>query len=168
MIFATDVHYTENSASAAGILFTHWRSDNCKETIVKVIDKVADYHSGQFYKRELPCIMALLQELEIPPDTIVVDGYVTLGEKQKPGLGMHLYGALQQSIPVIGVAKNAFTGTPAECELIRGVSRNPLYITSVGIPLEIAKQHILSMHGGYRIPTLLKQVDQLCRSLSSK
>lgn len=33
---------------------------------------------------------------------IVVDGYVKVGQEQKPGLGMHLYQALVQQIAVIG------------------------------------------------------------------
>jgi len=36
-------------------------------------------------------------------------------------------------------------------------------ITSVGIELEDAKEAILEMHGKYRFPTLLKEVDSLCR-----
>ena len=42
-------------------------------------------------KRELPCILALLQDITVEPLIVVVDGYVTLGKHHKPGLGMHLY-----------------------------------------------------------------------------
>jgi len=49
-------------------------------------------------------------------------------------------------------------------KIFRGKSTNPLYITSEGIELEIAADLILNMHGIYRIPTLLKKVDQLCRN----
>jgi len=36
-----------------------------------------------FYKRELPCILKLLDKLEQPPSCIVVDGYVFLDGKKK-------------------------------------------------------------------------------------
>jgi len=49
-------------------------------------------------------------------------------------------------------------------KIYRGQSTNPLYITSEGIELEKSADLILNMHGDYRIPTLLKKVDQLCRN----
>lgn len=63
---------------------------------------------------------------------------------------MHLYNAIQQSTPVIGVAKKAFIGTPDQCRILRGKSNNLLYITSVGIPLHKAKKLITYMHGENR------------------
>jgi deoxyribonuclease V len=38
-----------------------------------------------------------------------------------------------------------------------------LYITAEGIELETAKEYIHAMQGDFRLPTLLKRVDQLCR-----
>ena len=55
-------------------------------------------------------------------------------------------------------------GVPKECEVYRGKSKKPLFITSVGIELEQAKQHIQSMAGKDRFPLLLKQADILSRS----
>lgn len=166
MIFAVDVHYGTNSAVAAAILFQSWQTDTVAHTLTKTIAPIAPYEPGQFYKRELPCIMALLDDLNqvtMPLTTIVVDGYVTLGSQGKAGLGMVLYEAIGRTTPVIGVAKRFFHETPAECELLRGGSQNPLYVTAVGIPLPTAKQHIHQMHGDHRFPTLLKKVDHLCR-----
>jgi deoxyribonuclease V len=65
---------------------------------------------------------------------------------------------------VICIAKTAFVGIAAESELLRGNSARPLYITSAGIELAWAKERIRSMHGPYRIPTLLNDVDRLCRA----
>lgn len=177
MILATDVQYgapTENalgdangqsSAIAAGILFTHWQSEHSHRHVVRPIHTVAPYEPGSFYKRELPCLLALLTDINIELEAIIVDGYVSLGQHHKPGLGMHLYNALTQTVPVIGVAKNKFADTPESCEVLRGSSQKPLFVTAVGIPLESAKLSVESMHGDNRIPTVLKRVDQLCRGI---
>ena len=64
MYFAVDVQYHENqSATAAGILFREWETDQIAETLVKQIPEVAEYEPGSFYKRELPCVMALLKDV---------------------------------------------------------------------------------------------------------
>jgi deoxyribonuclease V len=103
----------------------------------------------------------VLATVSEPLETIVVDGYVWLGERT-PGLGAHLYEALRWRVPVVGVAKARYAGAPAE-EVQRGGSRRPLYITAAGIDPRTAARYVQSMHGAYRIPTLLRRVDQLCR-----
>ncbi|MEM7801557.1 MAG: endonuclease V [Chloroflexota bacterium] len=164
MILATDVHYKDGRAAAAALLFKNWDDPSPASTMIKEIASVAPYVPGQFYKRELPCIQALLLDVTERLETIIIDGYVTLGEMRKPGLGQVLYSALDQTVPVIGVAKKRFKGTPLECALLRGASQTPLFVTAAGLSLANAKINISAMHGPYRIPTLLKQVDQLCRS----
>lgn len=52
-----------------------------------------------------------------------------------------------------------------ECGVLRGASVKKLYITSVGGELDLAKEYILKMHGIYRIPTLLKQLDQISKQV---
>lgn len=167
MILATDVYYIGNSARAAGILFPNWRSKQIADRIIKYIAAVEPYQPGQFYKRELPCILELLAEVDDCLDAIVVDGFVTLGVDAQPGMGMYLYKQLNESTPVIGVAKNAFGGTPAESAITRGDSRRPLFISAAGIQLSQAKKLVREMHGENRIPTILKQVDHLCRGINS-
>ena len=111
-------------------------------------------------------LLTLMSEVNLDTITaIVVDGYVTLGSAQKPGLGMHLYEAIDRAVPVIGVAKNRFADTSEACEVFRGNSQSPLFVTSVKMPLAVAKANIEGMHGEHRIPTLLKKVDQLCRGI---
>jgi deoxyribonuclease V len=78
-------------------------------------------------------------------------------------LGAHLYAALGKKVPVIGVAKTRFTAASAARAVRRGSSNRPLYVTAAGIDIETAVQHVQSMHGPYRLPTILKRVDQLCR-----
>ena len=124
------------------------------------MEEPASYVPGSFYKRELPCILALLDKLKQIPVEMIIDGYVWLGARS--GLGQHLFEALGCRIPVIGVAKSAFPGAAAE-KIYRGTSRRPLYITAAGVPIGIAAGNISRMHGPHRIPNLLKQVDQISK-----
>ncbi|WP_151803524.1 endonuclease V [Acinetobacter guillouiae] len=164
MILAIDVAYTDNSAQVAGVVFESWASSVVLNHYLITIKPIADYESGQFYKRELPCILTLLDLVQEPIDMIVIDGYVYLGAEQTAGLGQHLYTVLVDKIPVIGVAKNEFRGTPKEFEILRGQSVKPLYVSAIGIELAQAKHNVQSMYGKYRIPELLKQVDRLSRT----
>jgi deoxyribonuclease V len=47
--------------------------------------------------------------------------------------------------------------------VLRGGSARPLYVTAAGLSADEAARRVRDMHGPYRIPTLLKRVDQLCR-----
>jgi deoxyribonuclease V len=127
------------------------------------VSDVEPYQSGQFYRRELPCILAVLKSLSELPQAIIIDGYVWLGEQQ-PGLGAYLYEALERRAAVIGVAKTRFLQAEPVELVLRGRSRSPLYVTAAGMDVAEAARHIRAMHGPYRIPTLLKRVDQLSRS----
>jgi len=167
VILAVDVQYHKNVAFSAGVLFSDWHSATPSGEYVSIVKDIKDYEPGNFYKRELPCIMQLLDEHQLTPSTIIVDGYVFLDGKEKPGLGKKLYDSLSGNVEVIGVAKNMFSGIPKECELYRGKSKNPLYITAIG-NLEKAKENIAKMHGIYRVPDLLKKTDRLCRETANK
>ncbi|MEM1262942.1 MAG: endonuclease V [Pseudomonadota bacterium] len=160
---AIDVHYQDDSAYAAGVLFERWPAEEALDTIRCERHGLAPYEPGQFYKRELPVIIDLLALLEKPAQTIVIDGYVNLGRDQHAGLGEHLWNALRQSTAIIGVAKNRFRDTPSNAALLRGTSTKPLYVSAIGISLVEAKQAIAAMHGEHRLPTLLKLADRLCR-----
>jgi len=161
MYAAFDVHYLKDgNAKAAAVLFSDYSDMKPAATITQLLPDAAEYIPGQFYRRELPCIVALLQQISEPLDEVVIDGYVMLGDK--PGLGMHLFNHLKGRAPVIGVAKSGFKGAYA-AEVFRGRSERPLYITAVGINLQRASEKISMMHGDFRIPILLKHVDLLAR-----
>ncbi|WP_036249600.1 endonuclease V [Methylobacter sp. BBA5.1] len=165
MLLAVDVDYRDAHAFIAGIAFENWQDASEQNVFRSQLGNIKAYRPGQFYRRELPCILKLIEEHQIVPDAIIIDGFVYLDGKSRPGLGKYLYDALQEKISVLGVAKKPFRGIARECELYRGASKKPLYVTSAGMPLTDAKQHIRSMHGPYRIPTLLKKVDQLCKTM---
>jgi deoxyribonuclease V len=166
MFLAVDVHYRVNRAVTAGVLFDRWSASEPVRELVTPISGVAAYEPGRFFERELPCILALLRCLPELPEIIIVDGYVDLGHKRQPGLGRHLYQALKGQAAVIGVAKRPFKSTPAAAAIYRGRSGRPLYVTAAGISPDYARHCIVQMHGRWRIPTLLKRVDHLCRQFS--
>jgi deoxyribonuclease V len=162
MIAAIDVHYrNDGSAKAAAVIFCGFSDQKEYRTYTMEMQKAEDYILGQFYRRELPCILSIIGIIEEPIDAIIIDGYVNLGER--PGLGMHLCKAFDGKIKVIGVAKKFFPGS-CGIEILRGNSRQPLYITSAGIKPYQAAELIRQMHGKYRLPVLLKQADVISRS----
>lgn len=167
MLLCTDVQYYDEKdiASVAGGLFQKWTDDDFLRTIKLPCYNIQPYEPGEFYKRELPCLIKLIKQIEEPLEAIIVDGYVCLGKDMHPGLGQYLWDSLEQKVPIIGIAKAEYRGTPYSCEILRPNSIKPLYVTVTSdISLAIAKKHVLSMSGGFRIPTLLKKVDQIART----
>ncbi|MEN0067861.1 MAG: endonuclease V [Myxococcota bacterium] len=165
-IVATDVLYDEPTRTGRGaaVAFERWEDAAPSHEWRTHIDAIADYVPGSFYQRELPCLLALLDPLREQIGTVIVDGHVWLGEG-RPGLGHHLYEALERRVAVVGVAKSRFHGGYAT-EVLRGTeSTRPLYVTAVGLTVEAAAAYVRSMHGPYRLPTLLKRVDSLTRGL---
>jgi deoxyribonuclease V len=170
MKLAVDVHYHSigthsvgDRATVAGVLFEQWNDSVPKQELVCEIDLIEDYESGQFYKRELPCILKLLEVHTIRPSCIVIDGFVYLDGFAQSGLGKYLYDALHGEISIIGVAKTPFHGISHDYAVYRGNSEKPLFVTAEGIQITEAKEIVCKMHGEYRLPTLLKRVDQVCR-----
>lgn len=109
--------------------------------------------------------MSLLKKISLKEgDLIIVDGYVTLDNTGKIGLGGYLYESLNKKYPVIGIAKNGFASEDnLRKTVFRGESKTPLFLTAVGIDTDDIKINLENMFGAYRIPTLLKKLDQLTR-----
>jgi deoxyribonuclease V len=163
MIVALDVDYDEDQhkGTASAVVFEHWEDSVPLATYVADCSNVQPYVPGEFFKRELPCLLAVLATVKEPLTVAIVDSFVALGEF--PGLGMRLWEALGKEIPVIGVAKTRFRS--AICtELFRGSSKTPLYVTNVGIDSVEAVENVRKMHGSFRIPTLLTLADHIARS----
>ena len=163
MIACTDVHYTNTHAVAACILFHDWSDTYPDLAITERVDPPAPYEPGRFYLRELPPLLSVISKLPVRPEVILIDGYVWLGDWDHPGLGAHLYKALDETGAVIGVAKNPFRPGPAVQSVRRGTSARPLYVSAAGMDLSEAAAWIVELHGEFRVPTLLKRVDRLCR-----
>ena len=160
-IAAFDVHYREDGkASAAAVCFHDFADATYTKAYHHILPVPNRYVPGSFYRRELPCILALLDRIDIPLKVLIVDGYVMLDKR--PGLGQHLFEACDGHCAVIGVAKSPFHRARGAA-VYHGGSRRPLYVTSAGVDLKGACQAIRRMHGAHRIPTLLRQVDRLAR-----
>src|SRR5262245_35099826 len=97
-----DAYYTDSAASAACVLFQSWDAAAPLQVLTLRQGAAQAYEPGAFYKRELPLLLAVLELMERPPRTVIVDGYVWL-DGGRPGLGAMLYGALGERVPVVGV-----------------------------------------------------------------
>lgn len=161
MIIALDVHYTVNGAKAVAVLFNQMDSKPV-EVITTAIPQVEEYIPGQFYKRELPCLLQLLNNIDLSDlELLIIDGYVYTDNNHSPGLGAHLWEAINRKVPVAGVAKTRYEGNSQLCtEVYRGSSKNPLFISAIGIEMDKVAALIKDMHGENRIPTLLRTLDQ--------
>jgi deoxyribonuclease V len=157
-----DVCYSEQIAVISCVVFHAWDDAEAAQEHVIEMPEPADYVPGEFYKRELPGILELYRQLGIPAETIVIDGYVRLAPN-RPGLGMHLYRALAEQAPVIGVAKSAFGSAEHAVKVFRGESSKPLFVTAAGIDISGAAARIQTMHGPFRLPTLIKRADVIGR-----
>jgi len=158
-----DVDYRQASAVAAAIVANNWDAAAATETRIAIISDVKPYQPGAFYKREFPCILEVLALVRSEYRAVVIDGYVDLDEHGTPGLGGHLHAHLQNSVAVVGVAKTAFHGSSFALPVVRGNSKKPLFVTARGIEYEHAAKLVQRMHGNYRLPTLIKEVDTLAR-----
>ena len=168
MIYCFDTFYFEDKAQTTCLGINDWSDDEASFELTERIGDIQPYESGSFYKRELPCLKSILGKIKLNQndDILVIDGFVRLDDNKKLGLGGYLFEYLEAKIPVIGVAKNNFATIDAlKREITRGESAKPLFITAMGIDLDLASDCITSMHGEYRIPTILKLVDSYCRRI---
>jgi deoxyribonuclease V len=163
MIAAFDVQYEGTCGRVACVTFTDWTAEVPAREYVSRVNEVQDYEPGEFWKRELPCILAALNAVDPPPHTVVIDGYVWLDADARPGMGAHLFEALRRRVAVVGVAKTAFRGSEHAARVSRPGTRRPLFVTAAGVPLEEAAARVGRMSGQHRIPSLLRRVDQLAR-----
>lgn len=163
MNIALDVQYDDKTDTAlvGAVAFEKWNAPFPDHEWTIPITGLHEYIPGQFYKRELPCLLAALKAAPVQPSLVIVDGHVWLQEGH-PGLGKYLYDALGRTIPVIGVAKRRFNEGCAY-EWRRPGTKNPLFVTVTGMDEVAARGLLTQMHGVYRIPTLLKRVDSLAR-----
>ena len=130
-------------------------------TQTAIVPAVDPYRPGEFYRRELPPLRAVIpaaDELAL----IVVDGYVDLDPDGRPGLGAHVHAEF--AVPVIGVAKTAFGTATHAARVLRGQSSRPLYVTAAGITVADAAVLVTEMAGRFRVPYALKTVDHLART----
>jgi deoxyribonuclease V len=155
-----DAFYYDNYAIGSCIVFDE--NENILNKYNMRIESIEEYIPGQFYKRELPCIINLFSRIKEKMDLIIIDSFIYVDNVHK-GLGEYLYDALNKEIPIIGVAKNPYLDATNYKNVYRGKSKTPLYVSAIGYDLNKAADYIHNLQGEFRIPTILKKVDQLSR-----
>lgn len=165
MIACLDVYYPNESAYAAAVIFSDWTSTVCLKEYTAIVTGVGEYEPGQFYRRELTPLQAVISRIVEPIDVYVLDAYCHLAPDRTPGLGAYFHESLPRPVAIVGVAKNRYRDTKHAIELLRGGSVRPLFVTSIGLSYESAAKHIGAMAGSYRIPTLIKAADRLSRKI---
>ena len=167
MIIVVDVDYRELSGKghAAGILCETPYDDRPESIVTAIANHIEEYRPGEFYRRELKCIDAVLEQTDISQiDMMIVDGYADFGTDTM-SLGASVYEKYR--LPVIGIAKNPFKKCVlADIKVFRGNSLKPLFVTCKGMELEKAKDIVSKMAGEYRIPLLVKAADKAARDWS--
>jgi deoxyribonuclease V len=164
---AVDVHYLSDSQGRAAAVAAHdERFEQIAWTRTTMVTPGAPYQPGEFYRRELPALRAVLPATGEADEAgelalIIVDGYVDLDPAGRPGLGAHVHA--EYGVPVIGVAKTAFRTATHAAQVLRGQSRKPLYVTAAGISVAEAAHLVTGMAGTFRLPDALKLADRLAR-----
>lgn len=165
MILATDIHYKETYAKAVCVAF-NWEDVVPEKIYTATIDEVAPYVPGEFYKRELPCILKVLAQIDLKSVTaIIVDGHVFVHDDKTYGLGGYLWEALDKKNPIIGIAKKSFINTKkVSTPVLRGSSEKPLFVSCIGIDKETVLENVNLLHGEHRMPTILKLLDAITKT----
>lgn len=162
MFAAADVQYLpDNQARAALVLATDATFARIAAEKEVLVPDVAPYQPGEFYRRELPPLRALLASVTGDVELLVIDGYVDLDPRGRPGLGA--YAHHEFGVPVVGVAKSRFAAATHAAQVMRGQSSRPLFVTAAGISLAEAAEMVAAMAGRYRLPDALRRVDALAR-----
>lgn len=162
MFAATDVQYLPAGGARAALVLASSATLSpivAEETVM--VEEVAPYEPGEFYRRELPALRAVLADSLADVGLLVIDGYVDLDPAGRAGLGTHAH--KEFGVPVVGVAKTRFAGATHAIEVVRGQSTKPLFVTAAGVPVREAADMVLAMAGKYRLPDALRRVDQLAR-----
>ena len=160
-----DVCYGNGTTVVACVQFSNWTDSHPSAVSISELDvQAAGYVPGRFFERELPCLLYALKRETVRFEVIVIDGFVHLKPPLKKGLGFHLAESLSYPVAVIGVAKNPLKVADRFLPVLRGRSSKPLFVSAINISIERAAELIKSMNGEFRIPTLIKMTDQLCRA----
>jgi deoxyribonuclease V len=163
---AVDVHYLPTGAArAAAVLASDPQFTCVTAEIAVLLEHAAPYAPGEFFRRELPAIRAVLAR--VPHlGLLIVDGYVDLDPDGRMGLGAHAHAAF--GVPVIGVAKSPFAAATHAVPVLRGNSARPLYVTAAGVPAAEAADLVRRLPGRFRLPDPLRRADALSRGAPAR
>lgn len=171
-IIVDSYYYSDTVCYTVGVVFDDWGDRKPRQVVSTGNAGFQPYKPGQFWKRELPGILKVLKWVNLKEfDTVIIDGYCRLHDRSgrmRDGLGAVLWNVIRLENPdisVIGCAKTLFgCDCDAYEKVYRGRSKNPLYVTSCGpVGYREAADLIRSMHGRYRIPSLIRLCDDETR-----
>jgi len=159
---AVDVHYLRSGgARAAAVVANDASFAQVLTERTAVVDQVAPYRPGEFYRRELPPLRAVVGGIA-GLGLLMVDGYADLDPDGRPGLGARAHAEF--GIPVIGVAKTGFRTATHAVPVLRGTSARPVFVTAAGMRRADAAELVRLMAGRFRLPDALRRADQLART----
>jgi len=165
LFVAVDVHYMDDcTARAAMVAALDSRFSLVCGTETAVVTVDAPYRPGDFYRRELPPLKAVLP-LSGALALVVIDGYADLDAAGRPGLGAHVHAEF--GAPVIGVAKTLYRTATHAAPVLRGRSARPLYVTAAGMSVADAARLVSEMAGPFRLPAAVRLADRLARGLEN-
>lgn len=121
-VAGVDVAYASDSSAGgrlAGAVVVLDLADDLSVVASATATGVADfpYVAGLLAFREIPILLAVLDQLAVRPDLLVCDGY-GVAHPRRCGLASHL--GVVTGIPAFGVAKTAFVDTDGEVPRERG------------------------------------------------
>lgn len=164
MVVIIDADYNEETrmGHVAGVVADNILAEKEECILTAIVHDIEDYIPGQFYRRELQSVEAIIKQMNLSEiDLIVVDGYADSGTEEH-ALGTFVFD--KYHIPVIGIGKNKYERCILDnLEVYRGESQKPLFVTSKGMDNEKAKELVKNMSGKYRFPYFVKFADNRAR-----
>jgi deoxyribonuclease V len=180
-IAGLDVAYAVDSSRVAGaVVVLDADTLAMEDKATAVLDVDFPYVPGLLAFRELPALLAAVEQLNVEPDVFVCDGY-GVAHPRRCGLASH-FGVLAGK-PTFGVAKTAFVGEFAEPGKARGAvsqlvdggevvgsvlrtqtATKPVFVSAGHlIGLADATEIALRLAPKYRLPETTRMADQLSR-----
>ncbi len=175
-----DVAYDGSGGIAAAVVTLETAGLSVVEARTHRARAAFPYEPGLFAFRELPPLLAALEQLEREPDVLVCDGH-GLAHPRRFGLACHL--GVLTGRPAFGVGKTRFVGTHASPGAARGSSEplvdagevvgavlrtrdgvKPVYV-SAGHRIDLAHacRLTLALTPRYRLPETTRRADRLSR-----
>ena len=134
---AVDVHYPRSGgARAAAVAAADAAFAQLLAERTAVVCQVSPYRPGEFYRRELPPLRAVLRGVG-GLGLLVVRGYADLDPAGRPGLGAHADSEF--GVPVIGVAKSAFLTATHAIPVLWGTSARRCSSPPLGCPAPVRR-----------------------------
>ncbi len=178
-VAGVDVGFAARGTLArAAVVVLNYPELSVRETALARCPTPFPYRPGLLSFRELPAVLAALEQLQEPPDLLLCDGQ-GIAHPRRLGLASHL--GLWTDIPSVGVAKTRLCGTHDEppdergawvplragAEIIGAVLRTrpgvkPLYISpGHRIGLETAIAWVMACCTRYRLPETTRHAHRL-------